>query len=122
MYLYLLVIPLFWVKYLGGLKGKDKLQIEFHKKFKSVMPPKNSKIAKACRAMKGFDISEVETKAALKQLLEVYEDNWDFIEADDYKELFNFIVPDKKKLDEEVYILYYFLCVIYAWLKQILLL
>ncbi|XP_062025672.1 probable inactive histone-lysine N-methyltransferase SUVR1 [Rosa rugosa] len=65
------------------------------------MWPKGGKIAKACRAMKEFGIAEVQTKAALKQLLEVYENNWDFIEADDYKELFNFIVPDNKKPNEE---------------------
>ncbi|KAM5574860.1 hypothetical protein ABKV19_014019 [Rosa sericea] len=65
------------------------------------MLPKGSKVAKACWAMKEFGIAEVQTKAALKQLLKVYEDNWDFIEADDYKELFNFIVPDNKKPNEE---------------------
>ncbi|KAI3706192.1 hypothetical protein L6452_23767 [Arctium lappa] len=64
------------------------------------------RIAKACKAMKPFGISAETVKSALKRLLEAYENNWTYIEEDNYRVLIEAIfepeVPktmDTVKLD-----------------------
>ncbi|XP_021828980.1 uncharacterized protein LOC110769339 [Prunus avium] len=65
------------------------------------MPPKNHKIADACRVMKRYGISGAKTKAALKELLKLYENNWELIVDDDYRVLLD-VILDKNSEEERV--------------------
>lgn len=47
----------------------------------------NPRVAKAFRAMRELGIPEEKTKPVLKNLLKIYEKNWDFIEEDNYRTL-----------------------------------
>ncbi|CAB4299046.1 unnamed protein product [Prunus armeniaca] len=60
------------------------------------MPPKNSRMADACRAMKPFGISEGQTKAAVKELLKVYANSWEFIIDENYR-----LLLDQKPEEEK---------------------
>ncbi|KAK3038680.1 hypothetical protein RJ639_028134 [Escallonia herrerae] len=60
---------------------------------------RDSKVAKACKAMKIYGISEETVKPVLKNLLNVFDNNWKFIEDDDYRALIDAIFDreDPKK-------------------------
>ncbi|KAJ0742413.1 putative [histone H3]-lysine(4) N-trimethyltransferase chromatin remodeling SET family [Helianthus annuus] len=47
----------------------------------------NPRVAKAFRAMKDIGIPEEKTKPVLKNLLKIYEKNWELIEAENYRAL-----------------------------------
>lgn len=47
----------------------------------------NPQVAKAFRAMKGIGIPEEKVKPVLKNLLKLYEKNWELIEAENYRVL-----------------------------------
>ena len=47
----------------------------------------NPKICKAINAMKGLGIPKKAVKPALKKLLDLYEGNWELIEAENYRAL-----------------------------------
>lgn len=79
-------------------------QIDLSENFKSVMPPKKHTIADACSVMKRYGISGAKTKAALKELLKLYENNWELIVDDDYRVLLDVILDKNSK--EEVHITY----------------
>ncbi|KAJ7955468.1 Histone-lysine N-methyltransferase SUVR4 [Quillaja saponaria] len=65
------------------------------------MPPKQKqKIADACKAMKQYDITQVEVKSALKELLELYHNSWVLIEDEEYKVLLDFILQKKQGEDK----------------------
>uniref|UniRef100_A0A7N0TUU4 SET domain-containing protein n=2 Tax=Kalanchoe fedtschenkoi TaxID=63787 RepID=A0A7N0TUU4_KALFE len=67
----------------------------------SIMAPKpNPKVAKAFRAMKDLGISEDMVKPALKNLLKLYDKNWEHIEAENYRALIDAIFEIE---DEEVH-------------------
>ncbi|XP_071699950.1 probable inactive histone-lysine N-methyltransferase SUVR2 [Rutidosis leptorrhynchoides] len=54
------------------------------------MAPKRlnrKKVEKACKAMKTFMVSEETVESTLKQLLEVYDNNWTYIEEENYRVL-----------------------------------
>ncbi|KAK3003135.1 hypothetical protein RJ639_017950 [Escallonia herrerae] len=51
----------------------------------------DSKVAKACKAMKIYGISEETVKPVLNNLLNVFDNNWKFIEDDDYSALIDAI-------------------------------
>ncbi|KAI3744128.1 hypothetical protein L1987_57204 [Smallanthus sonchifolius] len=62
-----------------------------------------AKFRKACIAMKPYGISAATVKSGLKHLLKVYDNNWMYIEEDDYKVLLDFIIePDGPKRMESV--------------------
>lgn len=88
------------------MKGREGThqQIDLSENFKSVMPPKKHTIADACRVMKRCGISGAKTKAALKELLKLYENNWELIVDDDYRVLLDVILDKNSK--EEVHITY----------------
>lgn len=69
------------------------------------MPKKNRKMAAdACRAMKEFGISEVRTRAGVKELLKLYENNWELIVEDNHRVLLDFLLEgdtDNNKEEEE---------------------
>ncbi|XP_021811925.1 probable inactive histone-lysine N-methyltransferase SUVR1 [Prunus avium] len=65
------------------------------------MPPKNSRMADACRAMKPFGISEGQTKAAVKEPLKVYANSWELIIDENYRLLLDFVL-DHKPEEEKV--------------------
>lgn len=67
------------------------------------MKPKHHKIVDACRAMKSFGITPTKTKTALKGLLTLYENNWELIEDENYRVLFDVLMPE-----EEVYLYLFF--------------
>lgn len=67
------------------------------------MKPKHRKIVDACRAMKSFGITPAKTKTALKGLLKLYENNWELIEDENYRVLFDVLMPE-----EEVYLYFLF--------------
>lgn len=50
------------------------------------MPP-NPRVAKAFRAMKVMGISEDKVKPVLKDLLKLYDKNWELIEEESYRAL-----------------------------------
>nr|GEY47612.1 probable inactive histone-lysine N-methyltransferase SUVR1 [Tanacetum cinerariifolium] len=71
----------------------------------------NPRVVKVFRAMKDLGIPEKTTKPVLKNLLKIYENNWELIEADNYKALSDAIfdsedtqVEKKKKLEEDKYL------------------
>lgn len=47
----------------------------------------NPRVAKAFRAMKELGISEEVTKPVLKNLLKIYDKNWQLIEEENYRAL-----------------------------------
>lgn len=51
----------------------------------------NSKIAKACKEMKQYGIAEGTVKLVLKNLLDLYDKNWKYIEDENYRVLINAI-------------------------------
>ncbi|KAM1503320.1 hypothetical protein ACFX1Q_028259 [Malus domestica] len=69
------------------------------------MPKKNRKMAAdACRAMKEFGISEVRTRAGVRELLKLYENNWELIVEDNHRVLLEFLLEgdtDNNKEEEE---------------------
>lgn len=67
------------------------------------MKPKHCKIVDACRAMKSFGITPAKTKTALKELLKLYENKWELIEDENYRVLFDVLMPE-----EEVYLYIFF--------------
>lgn len=67
------------------------------------MKPKHRKIVDACRAMKSFGITPAKTKTTLKGLLKLYENNWELIEDENYRVLFDVLMPE-----EEVYLYFLF--------------
>ena len=50
------------------------------------MPP-NQRVVKAFRAMREIGIPEEKTKPVLKNLLKLYEKNWELIEVENYRAL-----------------------------------
>ncbi|GLT76617.1 hypothetical protein SLA2020_482690 [Shorea laevis] len=64
------------------------------------MPP-SQKVAKACKAMKTFGIPNWKVKAALKELLPLYDNQWELIEDDNYKVLFDRMVGEPKRMEPE---------------------
>lgn len=50
------------------------------------MPP-NPRVAKAFHAMKAIGISEDKVKPALKNLLKLFDKNWELIEEENYRAL-----------------------------------
>lgn len=81
------------------------------------MKPKHRKIVDACRVMKSFGVTTAKTKTALKGLLKLYENNWELIEDENYRVLFDVLMPE-----EEVY-LYSFFCssICVVWFMELLL-
>ncbi|GKV39158.1 hypothetical protein SLEP1_g46967 [Rubroshorea leprosula] len=59
------------------------------------MPP-SQKVAKACKAMKPYGFPNWKVKAALKELLPLYDNQWELIEDDNYKVLFDRMVGEPK--------------------------
>lgn len=55
--------------------------------------------AKACKAMKPLGISTETIKSALKRLLEAYDNNWMYIEEDDYRVLIEAIFAPEEEVD-----------------------
>lgn len=51
------------------------------------MAPPNARVIKAFRAMKDLGIAEEVTKPVLKNLLKVYDKNWELIEEENYRAL-----------------------------------
>lgn len=49
--------------------------------------PSNPKVAKAFRAMKNIGISQEKVKPVLKNLLKLYDKNWELIEEENYRAL-----------------------------------
>ena len=73
-----------------------------------------NRIADACRAMESHGFSKTKTKAALKKLLKLYDNSWEFIIEDDYKVLFEAIKV--KEQEEEVG--FTFLCCVFYYFYQ----
>ncbi|KAI3737112.1 hypothetical protein L2E82_27107 [Cichorium intybus] len=57
------------------------------------------KTAKACKAMKPFGISAETIKSSLKRLLEAYENNWTYIEEDNYRVLLDAIFAPEEEAE-----------------------
>ena len=53
--------------------------------------------------MKRFGITPAKTKTALKELLKLYENKWELIEDENYRVLFDVLMPE-----EEVYLYIFF--------------
>lgn len=68
----------------------------------------NPRVAKAFRAMKEIGILEEKTKPVLKNLLKIYEKNWELIEAENYRALADAIFDSE---EAEVCICFHFLFV-----------
>lgn len=71
------------------------------------MAPPNARVIKAFRAMKDLGIAEEVTKPVLKNLLKVYDKNWELIEEENYRALVDAIFDtqdseeaQKKKTDD----------------------
>ncbi|GJZ28555.1 probable inactive histone-lysine N-methyltransferase SUVR2 [Tanacetum coccineum] len=62
----------------------------------------NPRVAKAFRAMKGLGIPEEKTKPVLKNLLRVYEKNWELIEEENYRALIDAIFDSEDTQAAEV--------------------
>ncbi|KAK7305339.1 hypothetical protein VNO77_43244 [Canavalia gladiata] len=60
-------------------------------------PNKQKRIAAACAKMKEFGISKVKVKKAVEDLLEVYCNNWEFIEEDNYRVLIDAVLEIKNE-------------------------
>lgn len=60
------------------------------------MKPRDRKTIDACSAMKTFGIKPAETKKALKGLLKLYDNNWELIEDENYKVLFDVLMPEEE--------------------------
>ncbi|XP_021734828.1 probable inactive histone-lysine N-methyltransferase SUVR2 [Chenopodium quinoa] len=64
---------------------------------------KNPKVGKAFHAMRSLGISPETVKPVLKQLLKLYDKNWEFIEAENYRALVDAIFEyEEKKEDKRV--------------------
>ncbi|XP_061993038.1 uncharacterized protein LOC133710914 [Rosa rugosa] len=63
------------------------------------MKPRDRKIINACSAMKRFGITPAKTKTALKTLLKLYENNWELIEDENYKVLFDVLMPEEQRVE-----------------------
>ncbi|KAG9150547.1 hypothetical protein Leryth_010913, partial [Lithospermum erythrorhizon] len=62
----------------------------------------NPKVKEAFRAMEGLGITEEKVKPVLKKLIQVYEKNWELIEAENYRVLADAIFDfEESKLDEQ---------------------
>ncbi|XP_028555664.1 probable inactive histone-lysine N-methyltransferase SUVR1 isoform X1 [Dendrobium catenatum] len=56
----------------------------------------------AVKAMKLIGFDQAKAKAVLKKLLKVYENNWEYIEAENYRLLADSILDDQESVDPEV--------------------
>ncbi|XP_050373382.1 uncharacterized protein LOC126791032 [Argentina anserina] len=63
------------------------------------MKPRDRKTLNACGAMKTFGITPARTKTALKRLLKLYDNNWELIEDENYKVLFDVLMPEEVKVE-----------------------
>nr|XP_011462304.1 PREDICTED: histone-lysine N-methyltransferase SUVR1-like isoform X2 [Fragaria vesca subsp. vesca] len=63
------------------------------------MKPRDRKTIDACSAMKTFGIKPAETKKALKGLLKLYDNNWELIEDENYKVLFDVLMPEEERVE-----------------------
>lgn len=68
--------------------------------------PSNPKVAKAFRAMKNIGISQEKVKPVLKNLLKLYDKNWELIEEENYRALADAIF---EKEEAEVQSILFFL-------------
>ncbi|OAY63725.1 Histone-lysine N-methyltransferase SUVR2, partial [Ananas comosus] len=67
-----------------------------------MVPPKE-KIAAAIRAMKAIGIPKHTVKPVLKNLLIVYENNWEYIEAENFRVLADAVLDlQESKVDEQL--------------------
>ncbi|GJZ28554.1 probable inactive histone-lysine N-methyltransferase SUVR2 [Tanacetum coccineum] len=62
----------------------------------------NPRVVKVFRAMKDLGIPEKKTKPVLKNLLKIYENNWELIEEDNYRALSNAIFDSEDTQASEV--------------------
>ncbi|XP_071919302.1 probable inactive histone-lysine N-methyltransferase SUVR2 isoform X1 [Coffea arabica] len=60
--------------------------------------PTNPRVAKAFRAMRDLGIAEDKVKPVLKNLLKLYEKNWDYIEAENYRVLADAIFDNEEAM------------------------
>ena len=60
--------------------------------------PTNPRAAKAFRAMRDLGIAEDKVKPVLKNLLKLYEKNWDYIEAENYRVLADAIFDNEEAM------------------------
>ncbi|KAL2463532.1 putative inactive histone-lysine N-methyltransferase SUVR2 [Forsythia ovata] len=56
----------------------------------------NPKAVKACKTLKGMGYSEKVVKPVLKNLLKLYENNWEFIEDENYRVLIDAIIESEE--------------------------
>ncbi|KAK7301818.1 hypothetical protein RJT34_12694 [Clitoria ternatea] len=63
-------------------------------------PTKQKRVAAACDILKEFGISKVRVKKAIDDLLKVYDDNWEFIEDDNYRVLIDALLEGKVEKDK----------------------
>lgn len=64
--------------------------------------PTNPKVARAFRAMRDLGITEDKVKPVLKNLLKLYEKNWDYIEAENYRVLADAIFDNEEAKANQV--------------------
>uniref|UniRef100_A0A3Q7GRB3 WIYLD domain-containing protein n=2 Tax=Solanum lycopersicum TaxID=4081 RepID=A0A3Q7GRB3_SOLLC len=69
--------------------------------FGLAMPP-NPRVDRAFRSMKALGISGEKVKPVLKNLLRLYNKNWDLIEAENYRVLADAIFDDDEAKDAEI--------------------
>lgn len=60
--------------------------------------PTNPKVTAAFRAMKSLGIAEDKVKPVLKNLLKLYEKNWELIEEENYRALADAIFDQEEAL------------------------
>lgn len=65
------------------------------------MAPPNPRVAKAFQAMKALGISEKKIKTVLKELLNLYQKNWELIEAENYRALADAIFEKEDTIMQE---------------------
>lgn len=68
---------------------------------------KNPKVENAFNAMKALGIASATVKPVLKQLLKMYDKNWEFIEAENYRALVDAIFEFEEEKEDKVHPLYY---------------
>lgn len=73
----------------------------------------SGKIVDACRVMEGRGFSKAKTKAALKDLLKVYDNCWEFISEDGYKVLFEAMLDREQEEKVLSYFIYVALFILY---------
>lgn len=66
----------------------------------------NPRVVAAYRAMTTLGINEVKVKPVLKQLLKLYDKNWEMIEQENYRVLADAIFEqDEKEVNSSLYLL-----------------